>query len=56
MVTCKECVNCRIHVGYWLCFGGGEKRVKRIDDLEIEGMEKCPYFTRKITEVVKLPS
>jgi len=53
MVTCKECANCKIHVGYWLCFGGGEKRVMRIDDLENE-VGDCLYFREKITEVVNL--
>lgn len=44
MVTCRDCMNCKVHVGYWLCLGSGEKKVKRLDDLETEGMENCPNF------------
>lgn len=54
MVTCRECVNCRIHVGYWLCFGGGEKKVKRIDDLENETKD-CPHFIKRVAEMVNMP-
>jgi|GEM_PF-6196157 hypothetical protein len=44
MATCKECIHSRILVNCWICKGGGEKKIKRIYELEVDGMEKCPHF------------
>ncbi|MFO7966195.1 MAG: hypothetical protein R6U44_01165 [Archaeoglobaceae archaeon] len=42
MATCKECKNCKVQPGYWVCKAVG--RSNPMIALKMEGVEVCEYF------------
>ncbi|MFP3910159.1 MAG: hypothetical protein ACLFVX_09910 [Archaeoglobaceae archaeon] len=45
MVTCKECIYCRILATCWVCKKDRNGKIRSLKELEAEDVENCTHFT-----------
>ncbi|MFO7966737.1 MAG: hypothetical protein R6U44_03970 [Archaeoglobaceae archaeon] len=44
MVTCKECIYCRILATCWVCKKDSNGKIRKLSELHLE-IEDCTFFT-----------